>query len=247
MAIDRATPTVANTPGGIISGSDFANAVNEEVGALWARAAGILGTVAGTNTITAVLSPSLTAYAAGNFLILYPAGANTGATTINVNTLGAKNIFWKGAALVGGELQVGRPVLIYYDGTQFNILTAMRYESIIVAATAEAGTITAGTSKITWRMPFGMYILKVKGSLNNAQTSGSLFTVDINQNGVTILSTKLTFDNTEKTTKTAATPPVISVPGLAEDDEMSIDVDTVGTGTPTGLKVTISGLITVDL
>lgn len=247
MAVDRQTPTIANTPGGVISGADYSVAVNEEIGALWARTTLLLTSVAGTNTITAVVTPAQTAYAANNLFILNPAGANTGATTLNVNALGARNIFWKGAALVGGELQVGRPVLVWYDGTQFNILTALRYESLIVACSDEVTPLVAGTNKITFRMPFGMYLLKLKGSLTTAQPSGATFTVDVNKNGATIITTKLTIDNTEKTSKTAAVQPVISVPGIAEDDEMTIDLDAIGASGAAGLKVTFSGLVTVDL
>ena len=80
-----------------------------------------LSSVAGTNTITAT-AVNVTAYAAGQKFLLIPAGTNTGATTINISSLGAKNIFTGGAALVGGELIASTPYEIEYDGTQFNIL-----------------------------------------------------------------------------------------------------------------------------
>lgn len=81
-----------------------------------------LSSVAGTNTITGSASPTPAAYAAGQVFEFTPAVDNTGATTINVSSLGAKNIFWNGAACVGGELRTLGPVRIKYDGTQFNIL-----------------------------------------------------------------------------------------------------------------------------
>jgi len=52
-----------------------------------------LASVAGTNTITANVSPPTTAYANGQVFSLIPANTNTGATTVNVNGLGAKNLF----------------------------------------------------------------------------------------------------------------------------------------------------------
>jgi hypothetical protein len=56
-------------------------------------------------------------------------------------------------------------------------------------------------------------------------------TIDINVNGSTILSTKLTIDASEKTSTTAATSYVISGAGkLKDDDEVTIDIDTAGTG-----------------
>ncbi len=81
-----------------------------------------LGTIAGTNAITAVASPVITAYAANQKFIFLPANTNSGATTINIDGLGAKNIYLNGAACTGGELVAGTPVEIFYDGTQFQIV-----------------------------------------------------------------------------------------------------------------------------
>jgi len=72
-------------------------------------------------------------------------------------------------------------------------------------------------------------------------SSKSIFTVDINDGGTTILSTKLTIDNTEKTSTTAETPAVISDTALADDAEITIDIDQVGDGTAKGLKVVLIG------
>jgi hypothetical protein len=112
---------------------------------------------------------------------------------------------------------------------------------IQLAASDETTAITTGTSKVTFRMPFAMKVTEVRASLSTAQTSGSIFTVDINEAGTTILSTKLTIDNTEKTSVTAATPPVISDPDLADDAEITIDIDQVGDGTAKGVKITLKG------
>lgn len=114
----------------------------------------------------------------------------------------------------------------------------------VVAVTDETTAITAGTDKITFRMPAGVTLSEVRASLGTAQTSGSIFTVDINEAGTTILSTKLTIDNTEKTSTTAATAAVISDSTLADDAEITIDVDQIGDGTAAGLKVTLIGTYT---
>lgn len=81
-----------------------------------------LGTIAGTNTITAVGAPAPTAYALGQAFYFVPLNTNTGATTINIGALGAKNIFASGAAMTGGELVANTPALIFYDGTQFQLI-----------------------------------------------------------------------------------------------------------------------------
>lgn len=112
---------------------------------------------------------------------------------------------------------------------------------IQAACSDETTALTTGTAKVTFRMPYAMTVYEVRANLTTAQASGSIFTVDINESGTSILSTKLTIDNTEKTSKTAATPAVISDGSLADDAEITIDIDQIGDGTATGLKITLIG------
>ena len=111
---------------------------------------------------------------------------------------------------------------------------------IQVACSDETTAIAAGTNKERFRMPYAMTLTGVRASLSGAASSGT-FTVDINENGSSILSTKLTFDANEKTTTTATTPAVISDTALADDAEITIDVDDDGAGDAVGLKVTLIG------
>lgn len=113
---------------------------------------------------------------------------------------------------------------------------------LIVACSDETTALAAGTTKVTFRLPYAMTLTEVpRASLTTAQTSGSIFTVDINENGTSILSTKLTIDNGEKTSTTAATPAVLSDTALANDAEITVDIDQVGDSTAKGLKVTLIG------
>lgn len=114
-------------------------------------------------------------------------------------------------------------------------------EAIVIAASDETTALTTGTAKVTFRMPYAFKLTDVRGSLTVAQTSGSILTVDVNEAGTSILSTKLTIDNTEKTSTTAATAAVISDANLADDAEMTVDIDQVGDGTAKGLKVVLIG------
>ena len=86
-----------------------------------------LTSVSGTNTVVGTGPVSMTVYATGQRFTFIPAATNTGATTLNItpsggSALGAKNIFWNGAACVGGEIRIGVPCEIFYDGTQFNLI-----------------------------------------------------------------------------------------------------------------------------
>ena len=112
-------------------------------------------------------------------------------------------------------------------------------EHIGVALSDETTAITTGTAKVTLRMPFAMTLTAVRASLATASTSG-IPTVDINEAGATILSTKLTIDANEKTSTTAATAAVISDSALADDAEITFDIDVAGTGAK-GLKVWLIG------
>ena len=112
-------------------------------------------------------------------------------------------------------------------------------ECFAIALSDEATAITTGTAKVTWRAPYGFTITAVRASLATASSSG-IPTVDINEGGSSILSTKLTIDAGEKTSVTAATAVVISDPNLADDAELTFDIDVAGTGAK-GLKVSIYG------
>lgn len=120
--------------------------------------------------------------------------------------------------------------------------TVNSVQSFVIACSDEATALTTGTAKVTFRMPYAFTVSAVRASVTTAPTGGTLLTVDINEAGASILSTKLTFDASEKTTTTAATPAVISDTSLADDAEITIDIDAVGsTIAGAGLKVYIIG------
>jgi len=115
-------------------------------------------------------------------------------------------------------------------------------ESFIIAVSDSTTVITTGTAKFTFRMPFALTVTAVRASLATASSSG-VVTVDINEGagaGTSILSTKLTIDANELTSTTAATPAVISDTALADDAQITVDIDTAGSGA-VGLRVYIIG------
>ena len=84
----------------------------------------LITSISGTDTITGALSPSLAAYAAGQMFYFIAAGANTGAVTLNINSLGAKSVTRDGStALVAGDIASGEMVVVIYDGTRFQMLS----------------------------------------------------------------------------------------------------------------------------
>ena len=118
-------------------------------------------------------------------------------------------------------------------------------ESFIVACSDESTALTTGTAKVSFRMPYA-FTLKagasgISASCNQAPT-GSVLTVDVNESGTTILSTKLTIDTSETTSATASTPVVISDVNLASNALMTVDIDQIGSSNAgTGLKIILIG------
>ena len=118
-------------------------------------------------------------------------------------------------------------------------------EVIQVALSDLTTALTTGTSKAYFRMPYAFTLTGVRASVLTAPTDATI-TVDINESGSTILSTKLTIDSGEKTSTTAAAAAVISDTSLADDAEITFDIDQVGsTIAGAGLIVSLIGYRTV--
>ncbi len=128
----------------------------------------------------------------------------------------------------------------------FRAMYQAQEQSFIVACSDETTALTTGTAKVTFRMPWAFRLYSLTASLTTAQASGSIFTVDVNASGTSIISTKLTIDNTEKTSTTAATAFAFASTDtlLDADEEITIDIDQIGASGAKGLKVTFFGVRT---
>ena len=116
-----------------------------------------------------------------------------------------------------------------------------KVEMIIIAVSDENTDLVAGTGKLTFRLGYAFTLTGIRASVGTAPT-GSTIIVDVNEGGTSILSTKLSIDATEKTSKTAASAAVISDASLADDAEISVDIDQIGsTVAGKGLKIVLLG------
>lgn len=122
MAVDRKTPTTLNF-GPSIGGSAYADAVNEEIAALWDRVPVYLHSVAGTgNAIAAMVTPTELGYTKGKSYYFQPTANNSGPATINIDSLGLRDIkLLDGSALTGGEMLIGNTLHLLDTGTQLRI------------------------------------------------------------------------------------------------------------------------------
>ena len=117
-----------------------------------------------------------------------------------------------------------------------------------VACSDESTALTTGTAKVTFRMPFAMTLSSgedgVRASLTGAGSSSGTTTIDVNEGGSTILSTKCTIDYGDKTSVGATSAVVISDTSLADNSEITVDIDAVtGGADETGLKIQLIGTL----
>lgn len=96
------------------------------------------------NAYVVTLAPAPSAYVVGLTVDMLAANANTGASTINVNALGTKQILTADGAAVGaGVIPSTRVVTLKYDGTAFR-LTSTSSEVTPVDESVTAAKISTG-------------------------------------------------------------------------------------------------------
>ncbi len=202
-----------------------------------------ISTVAGL-TLT---SPTLTTPALGTPSALIGTsitGTASGLTSGNVTT---------NANLTGDVTSSGNATTIAVDAVDIAMLSAggtassstylrgdnqwgavSSTESMIISASDELTSLTVGTAKTTFRMPYAFTLTAVKVSLTNTSTSGNP-TIDINESGTSILSSPVAITAGQKTATAS-----VSDTSLANLAEMTVDIDVAGTGA-TGAKVYLIG------
>lgn len=155
LANDGQTTPVANLPMATFRHTNVGNAVARNdyaaAGQVQDSSLQFLTSVSGADTITASLTPSPGAYAAGQTFRFVAAGANTTAVTLNINGLGAKAVTKSGTnALAGGEIPSGSIVEVVYDGTQFQLISAgARSGSTLIQTTTLSGSLFAFTGIVS--------------------------------------------------------------------------------------------------
>ena len=101
-------------------GDNYATVRQVQEGAWRWPATGITGGYLNDYTLT--LSPTPARYISGQVFYFKANRTNSGATTLNVNSLGAKSVYSNGAACAGGEIVINRVYSVVYDGTLFHLM-----------------------------------------------------------------------------------------------------------------------------
>jgi hypothetical protein len=136
-----------------------------------------LVTVTGTDTLTGTLTPALVAYVTGAVYYFVAPATNTGAVTLNIDTLGAKNVTRDGTtALVAGDIVSGEMVAVVYDGTRFQLISPVNsFTNLNVS-----GTLTvAGATTLNGNLQVG----NAAADTVNFQASGWTLTNNVSVTG----------------------------------------------------------------
>ena len=91
------------------------------------------------------MSPAVTAYAAGQRFVFLATNANTGASTLDVDSLGVKTILkLNDQALEANDIEAGHLVEVVYNGTQFEMQTPLA-SGLTTAIASETSTFFGAT------------------------------------------------------------------------------------------------------
>jgi hypothetical protein len=190
-------PMGSNKLTGLASGTVATDAAN--LGQVQSTVAKLLGSVSGADTITAAGTPAITAYAAGQMFYFVAAGANTGAVTLNIDSLGAKAVTRDGStALVAGDIASGEVVMVVYDGTRFQTIGPNTFNGTLPVANGGTGQTSYTNGQLLIGNTTGNTLTKA------TLTAGSNITITNGAGSITIAGTSLpTMNIVSGTTQTA--------------------------------------------
>jgi hypothetical protein len=156
---------------------------------------GILhGTASGTDTYTVTIT-GVTSYADGDaYLIRFPNG-NTTTATLNINSLGAINLYRNNdGQVIGGDIEAGAEMLLVYNSTtpSFQCIGTSPNTLIAYVTNAESTTITKGQVVYAFGGTGDRMTVKLANNTSDAtsaQTAGLVLSTSIaaNQKGFIML------------------------------------------------------------
>ena len=180
-------------------------------------------TVAGTNALTGLAIPPLEGYTAGAQYSFIAQNTNTGAVTLDIDSLGVKAVTKFGAtALSAGDIVGGAMTLVEYDGTRFQLLNPANSvfdnitvdyikETTTVSATAATGTVNydVATQSILYYTTNASanWTVNFRGgastSLNSLMSTGQTITVTfmVTQGATAYYNSAVTIDGSAVTPK----------------------------------------------
>jgi len=134
---------------------------------------------------------------------------------------------------------IGPPGEAGEDGETVVLAPSLKPPRHIVLRALDAATSHTVLASVggDFEMPIAGAILEIGAYVDTAGVT-NLATIDVHKNGTTIMTTnKITIDTAEKTSRTAATAPVLTTTTLAAGDIITIDIDAIQTTAAKGLTV----------
>ena len=103
----------------------------------------------GANAYAITPVPAIAAYVAGQAVVLKPANANTGASTLNISSLGTKNIKMPdGTDPTANAMLATGIYLLVYDGTNFVLTNPATSSNLLLARGTAVVVASASTTDI---------------------------------------------------------------------------------------------------
>lgn len=92
-----------------------------------------------SNAYTLTTTQGVAAYSAGQRFMFLAEATNSAAVTVDVDSVGAKAVKHRGTALESGTITNGDLVIIVYDGTDFELVTAVNKATVAETRAASTG------------------------------------------------------------------------------------------------------------
>jgi hypothetical protein len=149
------------------------------------------GTATGTNTY-AVTITGVTSYTDGDAYVIKFTNGNDDDSTININSLGAKNLEKQANIRVtGGDIVAGQELIIIYDGTHFQCIGVAPNQLFAYVTNDDSVTINKGQPVYAFGSSGNRMSVKLANNTSDAtsaQTVGVVFSTSIapNQRGFII-------------------------------------------------------------
>jgi hypothetical protein len=149
------------------------------------------GQATGTDTY-AVSIPGVTGYTLNDAYAIGFTNANTGASTLNINGLGAVNIAKNNTVpIIGGDIAANQQFIAIYDGTNFQLLGVAPNQMFAYVTNADSVTINRGQPVYAFGATGDRMTVKLANNTSEATSSktvGLVFSTSIapNQKGYII-------------------------------------------------------------
>lgn len=135
-----------------------------------------------TTTITGV-----TAYTAGDLYLIKFTTANDGASTLNINSLGAINIYKNtNVPIASGDIKDNQEVEVIYDGTNFQAIGLVSTQLLAYVHNAEGSIITKGQVVYAYQASgnkMSVKLAKADSDTTSAKTVGLVYDSSIGVGG----------------------------------------------------------------